>query len=499
MVAACGAACSSSDPASSSRGSLDRTRAVSASTARGGSQETPGDPNPSEESPSGTWARTSEGYAIPRAPEVPSGPASAELEADLEALFQALDKNGVAPPEEILAVASHEDPRTSWIFTDILRFVRSGGAAANALTTGFERATGVRLPVESTSVWKTSIDFLIAWDLPALPNYDTYKERLFVSIEPGWAPFFADPESAIDWRTVTWGGVFIDDRPLGVRAGCPRGCIPALDDPVVTDGAGGDWYPDERIVFGITINGESRAYPKHQMETHEMVNDTLGGRRIAIPYCTLCGSAQAYFTDSVPDSVTTPVLRTSGLLSRSNKVMYDLVSKSVFDTFTGEALSGPLRRAGVRLEQATVVASTWGAWKAAHPDTTVLAEDGGLGRPYRLDPLGDRDDDGPIFPVGDVDPRLEAQELVVGVELGAGRTLAFPVDEAAAVLTSGGTVELAGISLEIDGSGLLARAADGTQVPTHAAFWFAWSQFWPETELWRAAAGGDPPRQEAPR
>lgn len=434
-------------------------------------------------------ARTSEGYAIPPAPAVPAGPASADLGAALEALFLALDKSGSTPPEAIRAVAAHEDPRTAWIFTDILRFVRSGGAEARALTAGFEQATGVRLPVDEwTSVWKTSIDFLIAWDLPALPDYDAYKERLFVSVEPGWAPFFADDEAAIDWRTVTWGGVFIDDRQLGVREGCPRGCIPALDDPAVTEAAGGDWYPDERIVFGITINDESRAYPKHQMETHEMVNDTLGGRRIAIPYCTLCGSAQAYFTDSVPEGIATPVLRTSGLLSRSNKVMYDLLSKSVLDTFTGEALSGPLRRAGIRLEQATVVTSTWGAWKAAHPDTTILPEDGGIGRRYRLDPLGGRDDDGPIFPVGDVDPRLDSQAPVVGVELEGGRTLAFPVDEAVAVLESGGTVELAGVTLQIDGTGLRARAADGTPLPTHAAFWFAWSQFWPETELWRAAA-----------
>ena len=44
----------------------------------------------------------------------------------------------------------------------------------------------------------------------------------------------------------------------------------------------------------------------------------LGGRRLAIPYCTLCGSAQACFTDDVEGADEMPVLRTSGLLSRSN-------------------------------------------------------------------------------------------------------------------------------------------------------------------------------------
>ncbi len=73
-----------------------------------------------------------------------------------------------------------------------------------------------------------------------------------------------------------------------------------------------------------------------------MFNLTLGGRRLAIPYCTLCGSAQAYFTDQPDGSPTdgaaeVPVVRTSGLLSRSNKVMYDLLSESVFDTWRGVA------------------------------------------------------------------------------------------------------------------------------------------------------------------
>jgi hypothetical protein len=51
------------------------------------------------------------------------------------------------------------------------------------------------------------------------------------------------------------------------------------------------------------------------MEVREMVNDTLGGRDLGIPYCTLCGAAQAYFTDATPPGVERPVLRTSGLLT----------------------------------------------------------------------------------------------------------------------------------------------------------------------------------------
>jgi hypothetical protein len=50
----------------------------------------------------------------------------------------------------------------------------------------------------------------------------------------------------------------------------------------------------------VVVNEAAIALPKYQMEVHEMVNLTLGGRELGIPYCTLCGSAQAYYVDTVP-------------------------------------------------------------------------------------------------------------------------------------------------------------------------------------------------------
>ena len=181
------------------------------------------------------------------------------------------------------------------------------------------------------------------------------------------------------------------------------------------------------------------------MEVHEMVNDTLGGRQIGIPYCTLCLSAQAYFTDRVPGFK--PLLRTSGLLSRSNKFMYDITTFSAVDTFTGRAISGPLHKAGVVLPQATVVTSTWGAWRKAYPQTTILAKDGGVGRSYPLNPLRGRDDNGPIFPVGDVDPRLPVHEVVLGVTAPDGKPLAFPRAAAQIALNAGEPVRLGGVEV----------------------------------------------------
>ena len=430
--------------------------------------------------------RNFRGYEFPPAPDVPTGPLGQAAVDELETIWA-----GLTTEVDIGAIARlglSTDARLGWALSDLLRFFYYGPVHEEAVAT-FETLTGVSLaddPVADRSPWQSVTDHLMAWDLPAFEGYVDYKERLFTLVEPGWQPFFDDRDSDIDWRFVSWGGVRIDDRPLGDPQRCVRGCIPARDDPPVTDAAGGNWYPDERIVFAVVINGEARAYPKNFMEIHEMVNDSLGGRRIGFPYCTLCGSAQAYFTDDVPPGVETPILRTSGLLSRSNKVMYDLVTKSVFDTFTGEAVSGPLREQGVVLNQATVVTTTWGEWKAAHPETTIVARDGGIGQHYPLDPLQGRDDDGPIFPIGDLDPRLGVQDQVFGVVLEDGTPIAFPVDAAAAVLESGGTVELGGVSLRLDGGGVRAVDAAGNEVEGHQAFWFAWSQFMPDTLLWES-------------
>jgi hypothetical protein len=223
--------------------------------------------------------------------------------------------------------------------------------------------------------------------------------------------------------------------------------------------------------------------PRNQMEVHEMLNLSLGGDRLGIPYCTLCGSAQAYLTESVPPEFSTVILRTSGLLSRSNKVMYDLVTKSVFDTFTGEARSGPLAIADVVLPQVTVVTSAWGDWVEDHPTTRVVAEDGGLGRTYAPNPLGDRDAEGPIFPVGPVDPRLDVHAKVVGVITSDGTPIAFPVASAATALDRGDPVALEGHEVVSDGGGWRVVGPDG-EVVAHESFWFAWSQFHPETLLW---------------
>ena len=420
------------------------------------------------------------------APVVPEGPLDPPLVADLDLVFS--DLTAGFDFEAMRRIGSSGDPRVAWLISDLLRFLQ-GGESGAVLVESFQELTGAT--IEDDFAWGAVTNHLIAWDTPAPPEYVRWKRIPFEIIEPAWEPFFSDPDAGFDYRHLSWGGVLIDDRPLHVSyIPCPRGCIAAMTEPPTTDAAGGDWYDDDQIVFGVVVNGEARAYPKNQMEVHEMVNDSLGGRRVAIPYCTLCGSAQAYFTDELDDIEGLDIgvdagryeIRTSGLLSRSNKVMFEFQTRSAFDTFTGKAVSGPLREAGVHLPEITVETARWGDWKREYPETTIVTSTGVLGSPYPSDPLGGRDDEGPIFPIGTVDSRLETQAAVLGVVLGDGTAIAFDVEATISAIDDGDAVEFEGVVVT-RGAGLRAHLLDGTELSVHQAFWFAWSQFH-DTLLW---------------
>lgn len=412
-------------------------------------------------------------------PAVPDGPLSPEVEAAVRAAMADNLPGRDWGPDQIAAletIAKSRDPRLAWLISDMMRFAwRTSQDEALALAAGIL----LGIEVQPWRRWSTVTDHLIAWNIPAPPGYLAAKRAIFTSLVPGWERIFVEGE--IDWRHVSWGGVLIDDRPYDVTD-FPCNCIPAADNPEVSSAEAATWLKDSDIVFGVEVNGEYRAYPRRIMEVREMVNDTLGGRDLGIPYCTLCGAAQAWFTDNMPEGVKRPVLRTSGLLIRSNKVMYDVETFSVFDTFLGHAVTGPLAERGLRLEQATVVTTDWGAWKREHPETTVLVEALALGRDF--DFRNGRDANGPIFPVGDVDPRLPVHEDVIGVVAPSGKPVAFPRGKALAALKAGEEIAFEDVRLQLEAGGVKAVGAGGEDLGSHEAFWFAWSQFHPGTALW---------------
>ncbi len=392
--------------------------------------------------------------------EVPQGRLSRRLRKELDRVFA--DPSFLALGD-LRVVAASGDPRAAWPLVDLLRF-HQGGPLERDLARALRRLVGRKAPD-----WVGYTDLLLLADIPAPPGYLRWKRALFLASGPGWKPFFS-AAADLDWRHVTWGGVFRDG-------------IPTLDSPRVVSGRGGAWLPDDDIIFGVVSGREARAYPRRVLEVHEIVNDELGRRRVAVTYCTLCGTAVAYAAGGVPGAEGPLVFATSGLLQRSNKLMYDEQTESLFEQFSGVGVVGPLR--GVELERLPLSVTTWREWRAAHPQTTIVAADAAGGSVYEAEPLEGRDSDGPIFPVGERDARLPAGEPVVGTITPRGQAVAFPAELARETLSEGRPVTMGGVTLGLDGGSVTAMWEEGrAPLPTQESFWFAWSQFQPRTLLW---------------
>jgi len=197
--------------------------------------------------------------------------------------------------------------------------------------------------------------------------YAEFKSMLYGHIDEKFKTYFSsDRKSRIRLDEVRWGGVLQDG-------------IPPLRQPKMQSAESADYMGDENIVFGIEINGDARAYPKRILAWHEMFVDKIGGIDFAGVYCTLCGAVILYKTNH--DGIQHD-LGTSGFLFRSNKLMYDQATQSLWNTTWGEPVIGPLVDQNILLERSFLVTTTWAEWKRRHPQTTVLSLQTGYTRDY---------------------------------------------------------------------------------------------------------------------
>ena len=204
-------------------------------------------------------------------PAIPQGPLSPEISRAVDTAFvESMTKGQWRTNQKIALgdIAASKDPRLAWMIADLMRFA-SGRQLSNALAVA--AAALLEIDVPRDNQWGVITDHLIAWDIPAPPDYLRVKRAIFTNAVPGWDRLFV--EGDIDWRMVSWGGVLIDDRPYD-KTDARCNCIPAADNPAVSTAEEATWLKDKDIVFGIEVNGEYRAYPRRIMEVREMVNDT---------------------------------------------------------------------------------------------------------------------------------------------------------------------------------------------------------------------------------
>jgi len=201
-----------------------------------------------------------------------------------------------------------------------------------------------------------------------------------------------------------------------------RGMFEALTDPKSVPAAQLTELGDDEEVLGLTVNGTSRAYPARFIAWHHIVNDVLGGKPVAVTYCSVCNSGVAY--DPVLDG-RRRLFNVFGLF-RGVMAMIDPSTETVWSHLAGEALLGPDK--GRTLPVLPVVNTTWGEWKRLHPDTTTPVWDARYRRYYSAKVVSGQDYLPPTFrPTlsGLRDDRLAPNALVLAVRV-EGQARAYP-------------------------------------------------------------------------
>jgi hypothetical protein len=371
--------------------------------------------------------------------------------------------------------------------------------------------------------WPAWVEWYGGTDLVPPPGFTGWKGGLLGRIDPGFNDFLRDDApSRIRTEEVQFGGVVVDG-------------IPALDHAAMIASAEADYLLEREPVFGIEISGDARAYPLRILDWHEMANDTVGGVPVSLAYCTLCGSAIAY--DGRASDGNTYTFGSSGFLYRSNKLMYDRQTRTLWNQLTGEPVLGRLAATDVRLDLLPVVLTSWDEWQSRHPDTLVLDLNTGYNRSYVPgaaygDYFASPDT---MFPVWQRSSRLPAKTRIYALQV-EGVPKAYPVELLVqeevvndavgqtdlVLLSPGDTLTVDGMSLRIgpvsyeagvevrayrtdgtrfrsgsDGSTVLDEQGNPWQISEdaligpggksaprisgHLAYWFGWYSFFPQT------------------
>jgi hypothetical protein len=435
--------------------------------------------------------------------------------SDVDAFFAAasLDELEAAPARVQIAAGWRAGDAAILVdLLDLLRRTSMVNPAAwirlSRLTQFLEAQTGQPFGVD-VNRWHDYV-----WSLPydPHPGYGRFKGALYGQLDPGFEAFFTTPlRTAIRLDEVQWGGVGING-------------IPPLDHPVHLPAAEAAYMADDNIVFGVTVKGASRAYPKRILAWHELARDDISGEELTIVYCTLCGTVIPY-ESRVGGRLR--VFGTSGLLYRSNKLMFDEETNTLWSSLDGTPAVGPLVGSGLRLSFRPVVTTTWGEWRRAHPDTTVVSLETGYQRDYS-EGAAYRSyfaSDNLMFAVSRMDFRLANKAEVLALRLPGAGDQVEPVAIAAdflraqpvyhldgsggslVVITSpeganrvydtgtrrftrldaqGRVVDAQGSTWTVTEDALRATSDQSLQlprVPAHRAFWFGWYAQYPNTRL----------------
>jgi len=287
-------------------------------------------------------------------------------------------------------------------------------------------------------------------------------------------------------KTLKDGTKYIIPPDKFLSGGPGKDGIPSIDNPKFISVKDADWLSDEELGLGLVHKDEARFYPFRILVYHEIVNDFIQNDPILVTYCPLCFTGIGFIREIDNEPVEFGV---SGKLYNSELVMYDRKTDSYWPQTLGKAVLGT--STGKTIKKIPTDTVKWGNWKKVHTDTKVLSKNTGFLRSYDgSNPYGKKGDFTDItlqFPLENKDSRLDAYEIVYGIELN-GKFKAYKKSDLEQKSKIEDTLGGEKIILEFDKGLKSARAhkESGDQIVTDTLFWFAWAAFHPDTELYKS-------------
>lgn len=135
----------------------------------------------------------------------------------------------------------------------------------------------------------------------------------------------------------------------------------------------------DRLVVGIELNGDARAYPLQFIGYHHQVRDTVGGQPVLVSYCTVCRTGRIFTpaVDGRPES-----FRLVGM-DHFNAMFEDATTGSWWRQANGEAITGPLK--GTMLPELPTRQVTLKQWLALYPNSRIMQADPKFADEYSKD------------------------------------------------------------------------------------------------------------------
>lgn len=278
-----------------------------------------------------------------------------------------------------------------------------------------------------------------------------------------------------------------------------KDAIPALTNPPLESAeSAGAWLADDARVIVAAIDGEAVAAPLMILNYHEVAQLALGGVPIAMVYCPLCDSATVVDRrlPRIDPSTGQPVtdgqsvmleFGVSGALYNSNVLLYERATRGLWSQLAMEAVSGP--HSGARLGHLPVRVTTFAAAREADPGLMVVSIPTDTDRDYEFDPYGGYfRSDALRVPVRSTGLAMGAKELGLGLIDGGQayfipRVAVMPTFEFA---SPSGRVVVSSLEAGLE----VVEAPAG--VRTAQTLYFAWSAFYPNTEVVGFADIGGP-------